>query len=111
MRPANEAVPDACCLVFVADGAAEEVVARAEGVADGFFDTPVGFAEAVEVPVADGEFDAEPVAEGWVAARPASDFTSSALLLWPGRSTTASDTTMSTAAADRNSHRFDTGPP
>jgi hypothetical protein len=110
MRPANEAVPDACWRVFVADGVAGVAVARADGIADGFLDA----AEAVEVPVAEGEFVAEPelelVADGSVAALPASDFTSSSSF-WPGRSTRARETTMSTAAVDRNSHRLDTGPP
>ncbi len=63
------------------------------------------------MPLAEGEFGAETVAEGSVAAFPATDFTSSSSLLWPGSSTSARETTMSTAAADRNSHRLDTGPP
>lgn len=87
------------------------VVARADGVADGFFDAVVARAEAVEVRVGDGESAGlELVAGGSVAALPASALTSSPLL-WPGRSTRARETTMSTAAADRNSHRLDTGPP
>jgi hypothetical protein len=111
MRPANEAVPEAGRAAFVAAGAAEAVVAWAVGVADGFFDgVALARAEADEVPLGEGDLAAETVAEGTEVALPATDFTSSSSL-WPGSSTRARETTMSTAAADRNSHRLDTGPP
>lgn len=108
MRPANEAVPDACCGAFVAAGA---VVAWVVGVGDGFFEAAVARGEGLEVPLAEGEFDAGTVAEGSVPARAATDVASSSSLLWPGSSTSARETTMSIAAAERNSHRLDTGPP
>jgi hypothetical protein len=111
MRPANEAVPEAGWAAFVAAGAAEAVVAWAVGVADGFFDgVALARAEADEVALGDGESTAGTLAEGAEVAPAATDFTSSSSL-FPGSSTRARETTMSTAAADRNSHRLDTGPP